>query len=105
MSGATYYLNGKEVTAKAFRAGGKQDWLKASPMIANTYNEHDPLLSDGCGVMKAQVPETREAIKQHGIQGAQVHNDGKIRFTSRTTRREFLKMRGLHDNDGGYGDG
>ena len=105
MSGFTYYLNGKEVTAEEFRAsGGKSDWLKAPPMIANTYSEHDPLLSDGCGVMKAQVTECRDSIKLHGIQGAQVHNDGKIRFTSRAARRDFLKMRGLHDNDGGYSD-
>lgn len=100
----TYYLNGKEVTAKEFRAGGKRDWLKASPMIANTYNEHDPLMSDGCGVMKAQVPETREAIKKHGIQGAQVNDSGQIRFTSRRARRNFLKMRGLVDNEAGYSD-
>ena len=104
MSSATYYLNGKEVTIKEFRAGGKSDWLQAPPMAANTYSEHDPLISDGCGVMKAQVPETRDAITQHGIQGAQVHNNGQIRFTSRTARREFLKMRGLVDNEAGYSD-
>ena len=41
-------------------------------MTANTYTEHSPLISDGCGVMKSQVAETREAIKYHGIQGAAV---------------------------------
>jgi hypothetical protein len=74
-------------------------------MTANTYREHDPLISDGCGVMKAQVPETREAIQKHGIQGAAVLDNGQIRFTSRRARRDFLRMRGLVDNDGSYGDG
>jgi uncharacterized membrane protein len=54
--------------------------------------------------MKAQVGEARELIKKHGIQGAQVLNSGQIRFTSRNARKEFLKMRGLVDNDGSYGD-
>ncbi len=82
----------------------KKDWLESPAMSANTYSEHDPLISEGCGVMKSQVSETREAIKKHGIQGAAVHNNGQIRFTSRRARKEFLAMRGLVDNQGSYGD-
>ena len=82
----------------------KKDWLEEPAMIANTYSEHDPLISEGCGVMKSQVGETREAIKKHGIQGAAVHNNGQIRFTSRRARKEFLAMRGLNDQDASYGD-
>jgi hypothetical protein len=82
----------------------RKDWLDKPPMTANTYTEHDPLISEGCGVMKAQVKETREAIKFHGIQGAAVHSNGQVRFTSRRARKEFLKMRGLCDQDGMYGD-
>ena len=83
----------------------KDDWLKTEPaMTANTYTEHDPLISEGCGVMKSQVGETRELIKRHGIQGAEVNEKGQIRFTSRKARKEFLKMRGLIDNEGGYSD-
>ncbi len=104
MSGVKYYVNGKEVTAEEFSVDGKEDWLEASPMVANTYSEHDPLISEGCGVMKAQVGEAREAIKRHGIQGAAVHNNGQVRFTSRRARKEFLRLRGLNDQDGMYGD-
>jgi len=104
VSGVAYYINGKQVTAEEFGVDSKDDWLTVPPMIANTYTEHDPLMSDGCGVMKAQVSETREAIRHHGIQGAAVHDNGQIRFTSRAARRDFLRMRGLHDNDGSYGD-
>jgi len=99
-----YVVNGKEVTREQFLADVNDDWLSAPPMIANTYTEHDPLISDGCGVMRKQVPETREMIRQHSIQGAQVLNNGQIRFTSRRARKEFLHRRGLVDNDGSYGD-
>lgn len=83
----------------------KEDWLEAPPMVTDTYSEHDPLISEGCGVMKSQVKETREMIRQHNIQGAAVHDNGQIRFTSRRARKEFLRMRGLVDSDGGYSDG
>lgn len=83
----------------------KEDWLDGPAMAANTYTEHDPLISEGCGVMKSQVGSTRDLIKQHGIQGAAVHDNGQIRFTSRRARKEFLALRGLNDQDGGFGDG
>ena len=82
----------------------KKGWLKAPPMVTDTYSEHDPLISEGCGVMKSQVKEARDMIRQHNIQGAAVHDNGQIRFTSRRARKEFLSRRGLHDNDGGYFD-
>ena len=99
-----YKENGKEVTREQFLADVKKDWLSAPPMIANTYTEHDPLISDGCGVMKSQVSEARKMIRQHSIQGAQVQDNGQVRFTSRRARKEFLQRRGLVDNDGSYGD-
>jgi len=82
----------------------KENWLDGPSMTANTYTEHDPLISEGCGVHRTQVEETRTLIRQHGIQGAQVTPSGQIRFTSRRARKEFLQLRGLCDNDGGYGD-
>ena len=99
-------VNGREVTQEELDelVPPKSDWLKSPPMTANTYTEHDPLISEGCGVMKAQVGETREMIKRHNIQGAAVHDNGQIRFTSRRARKEFLAMRGLNDQDGGFSD-
>ena len=99
-----YKENGKEVTREQFLADANDDWLSSPPMTANTYTEHDPLIADGCGVMKKQVPEARELIRKHSIQGAQVQDNGQIRFTSRRARKEFLRRRGLVDNDAGYGD-
>ena len=99
-----YLINGREVTAEEFRAGAKSDWLEAPPMTANTYRAHDPLVSDGLGCLKAQVPELRETIRQHNIQGVVVKDSGQLEITSRRGRKELLAVRGLVDNEASYGD-
>ena len=97
-----YRINGKDVTKANFKKLPSKPI--GAPMVANTYTEHDPLISDGVGCMKSQVPEMRKTIRQHSIQGAQVLDNGQIRFTSRRARRELLRVRGLCDNDSGYSD-
>ena len=83
----------------------KRSKIFSVPMVANTYREHDPLVSEGLGCMKSQVSEMREALKRHGVHGVRVRNNGQLEITSRRGRREALKMRGLVDADGGYSDG
>ena len=96
-------INGREVTPAEFhrhrRVGGS-----GTAMVTNTYSTAKPLVSDGLGCMKAQVPEMRQAIADRGIVGAHVLDNGQIEFTSRRARREIGAMRGLHDNDAGYSD-
>jgi len=77
----------------------------APPMTANTYREHDPLISEGLGCMTGQVEEMRQEIKRHGVRGVLVRDNGQLEITSRRGRKELCKMRGLADADGGYGDG
>lgn len=100
----TYQFNGKEVTREEFLASAPKDWLGNVPMTANTYQSHDPLVSEGIGCMKAQVPEMREVIRKHNIKGVVVRDSGQLEITSRRGRRELMRVRGLVDNDGGYGD-
>lgn len=104
MSKVVQKYNGKVVSKAELDELMPRKNLEGPAMTANTYSEHDPLISEGCGVMKSQVGETREMIRQHNIQGAQVHDNGQIRFTSRRARKEFLQRRGLRDNEGGYSD-
>lgn len=106
MSKIVRKYNGRVVTSEELNEllPPKKGWLKQPAMSTDTYSEHDPLISEGCGVMKAQVGEAREMIRRHNIQGAAVHDNGQIRFTSRRARKEFLQRRGLLDNDGSYGD-
>lgn len=104
MGKIVYTLNGREVTAEEFRKGAKDDWLDGPPMTANTYTAHDPLVSDGLGCMKRQVPELRETIRKHNIRGVAVKDNGQLEITSRRGRKELLAVRGLVDSDGGYSD-
>lgn len=104
MNKVVHKYNGKVVTKAELDELMPRKKLEGPAMTANTYTEHDPLVSEGCGVMKSQVPETREMIRRHNIAGAQVHDNGQVRFTSRRARKEFLALRGLRDNDGGYSD-
>ena len=97
-------INGKEVTPAEFHRR-KPIGGSGVPMITNTYSTAKPLVSEGVGCMKAQVPAMRDAIRERGIVGAHVRNNGQIEFTSRRARREVMSMRGLHDNQGGFGDG
>ena len=105
MNSVKYIINGKRVTRAEFLRHKKADWLKGTFMTAHTYRAHAPLLSDGIGVMKAQVPEMRAAIARRGIQGVRVKDNGQLEITSRRGRKEVLRMRGFRDNDGGFGDG
>lgn len=106
MNEVTYTYNGRTVTKEELDVlvPRKPDWLEAPPMTADTYTEHDPLISDGTGCMKSQVGELREEIRKRGIVGAQVLDNGQVRYTSRRARREVLRAQGLVDNDGSYGD-
>lgn len=100
-----YVVNGKTVTREEFNQQPKSDWLSGPFMTAHTYRDHDPLVSEGLGCMKDQVPEMREVIRKHRIQGVTVRDSGQLEITSRQGRRELLRVRGMCDNDGGYSDG
>lgn len=97
-------INGREVTPAEFhrhkRVGGS-----GTAMFTNAYSTAEPLVSEGVGCMKSQVPDMREAIRAEGIVGAHVRDNGQIEFTSRKARKQVMAMRGLHDSDGGYSDG
>jgi len=82
----------------------KRSTLFTVPMTANTYREHDPLISEGLGCMRAQVSEMREVIQKHNIKGVRVRDNGQLEITSRRGRKELLRVRGLADADGGYSD-
>lgn len=76
----------------------------APPMTANTYRDHDPLISEGLGCMTGQVEEMRREIKRRNIKGVLVRDNGQLEITSRRGRREICRMRGLADEDGGWSE-
>lgn len=99
-----YKINGQEVPREKFTK--KLAKNVGVPMASqNTYRGYKPLISESAGVMKSQVAETRELIKKANIQGVKVRDNGSLEITSRRGRKEFIRLRGKADYDGGYGDG
>ena len=84
----------------------KRSKIFGTPMVANTYREHDPLISEGLGCMKSQVPEMRDAIRKRNIKGVLVRDNGQLEITDRRGRKEVGEMRPvpLRDADGGWSD-
>jgi len=66
-----------------------------------------PILSMGVGCHKKQAAAMRAAAAKHNVPLELVEHHGvmKAKFTSRAQRRDVLRWAGIHDNDGGYGDG
>ena len=112
MSKIVQKYNGKVVTKEELDElfPPKEDWLDGPSMTANTYTEHDPLISEALGVMKSQVPEMRKTLEAEKIPGVAILDSGQARITSRRGRNQLMqlyeKMRGnkYHDIDGGLGD-
>jgi len=101
-----YRINGNKVSRKQWLARkGVGLQVGHAPMGTIAYTESNPLVSEGIGCMRTQVPKMREEIRKHNIKGVRVRDSGQVEITSRRGRRELMEMRGLHDNDGGYGDG
>ena len=100
-----YKINGKRVTKKQFSAR-KGVGLKRGevPMGTVAYSGSNPLVSEGMGCMKAQVPEMRKTIRKHNIKGVRVRDNGQLEITSRQGRKELLRVRGLCDAEAGFGD-
>lgn len=101
-----YKINGVEVTKEEWEARKGVGLKGGVPMGTVAYSESKPLISEGLGCLPNQVPEMREAIRRHGIQGVRVLNNGALEITSRRGRKEVGLMRPipLHDAEGGYGD-
>lgn len=108
-------------TRKLVFIDGEAEWLtqeelierglvkppKEDIYIANAYSESRPWkgMSFSC---PPELCEERNAIlKANDVHGAYFDPTKKKNFiaTSRGARRDAMKALGLHDEDGGYGDG
>jgi hypothetical protein len=56
-------------------------------------------------VPKQQVEEMRQLTKVHGLSGITYTEAGRCVIHDRKHRARWAEIRGLHDRDGGYGDG
>lgn len=63
-----------------------------------------PLLSDAAGVHPSQVKEAMEQSSKMGVPTKFHPETGQAIFESRGHRKAFLRMKGMYDRSGGYGD-
>ena len=64
------------------------------------------LVSRTAGVHSSQAAEFNEAARKGGITGVYYSpENGNAHFESKSASRKEMKRRGLHDQDGSYGDG
>ena len=97
-------LNGREVTPEEFHKDGPVGG-RGIPMVARTYTDANPLVSESLGCLPNQIPLMKKAIKKHSIPGVKVNPNGSLAITSRAGRAKLMGIKDQHDNDGGYGDG
>jgi hypothetical protein len=76
----------------------------APPRLGVAISGSKPLESVGLGCHPTQVQEFNQYYQQHGITGAHHNEKGNCVLESRKARNQVLKLRGLRDNDAGYGD-
>lgn len=62
-----------------------------------------PLVSEALAVHPKQVAEANARAKRHGI-SVTYQKDGRCIIPDRGNRKKLLRLEGLHDNRGGYGD-
>ena len=94
-----YRINRKTVSRKIFvrrraKAGG-------IPMVGTA--RAWPMNSLGLGVHPSQVTEFNTAYAKAGITGARQLPNGECELSCNSARNAVLKLRGIQDNDAGYG--
>ncbi len=98
-----YYLDGLLVTKEEFDAAFPPQDL-AGPPGGHATLWGRGLKSDALAVHPSQIPEVMARNKRHGLSIEYNESDGRPILKDRGQRRDLLKIEGVHDNDGGYGD-
>ena len=107
-----YKLGGKTVTAKEWEGCVRRKRNKhrsAGTAIcsgqASTGRGGWPLMSSALGCHPSQVKEMYDHSVEIGVPTHFDSQTGKCKLLSRAHRRDYMKANGVHDNDGGIGDG
>ncbi len=89
-------------------ADGVLGWHDEPPPHKRTQTNGNPwsqpLESLALGCHSSQVPEFRDRARDAGLTGVDFTPDGTALLSSRGQRKQYAKLRGMRDNDGGYGD-
>ena len=79
--------------------------LQSPPGLAGNHPAGWPLYSDALACHPSQIPAIMERNKQHGVKGVSYDpQDGRAILADRGARRDLMRLEGVHDHEGGYGD-
>lgn len=70
----------------------------------STWGTAAPIHSLALAVHPSQIPEVMERNKKHGLGHIKYDAEGQPILTDRGMRRDLMRLEGVHDNEGGYGD-
>lgn len=97
-----WYIDNKEVTEAEYNQAFPYKPLDLSGNMGLC--GWTPIVSEAMCYHPKQVAEAREFYKKKGI-NVEIRPTGHVVFATRQQRREVLRVNGIHDNQGGYGDG
>lgn len=96
----TYELDGKEVSKEEFDEAFPE---KEIGVPETAHSSCWPATSLALSVHPKQAQKANERAKRHGI-AASYAPDGTCHLADRAARKKLLRLEGMHDNKGGYGD-
>lgn len=70
----------------------------------STWGTAAPIHSEAMAVHPDQIPAVMERNKKHGLGHIRYDRHGAPILTDRAMRRDLMRLEGLHDRSGGYGD-
>lgn len=73
--------------------------------VGSSFSGNWPMKSDACGVHPKDCTEASKAASAMGVPTNFDSKTGQAIFESRGHRARYMKARGFHDRNGGYGDG
>lgn len=59
-----------------------------------------PKICEASGCHKKQVAAEREVIRRHGISGAEVLDDGRMKYHTPNAEKNYLRLYNMHNRDG-----
>lgn len=98
----TYKVDGKECTREEYDAFSTVKPMGV-PMLGGNTSACWPMKSDALAVHPEQIAEAMANDRKHGIATEYDPEDGRLILKDQAQKRDILKARQLHDNNGGYG--
>ena len=98
----TYWIDGREVSRAAFKRAFPDRPLGSGEGITAWKR---PVRSLGMGVHTSQIDEAYERNRKAGITGVTYDREtGEAIIHDRHARKQLMRVNGVFDRDGGYGD-